>query len=173
MDTTTERLANALRLLVIDLKGKPAYEYPVFAMKCAEEAIAAYDAALKQQPRHEGAEDARSYADDKRAQDCKRALEGLSQDALDGGWCFAGIEKYCKGLELRIAQLIREGAEDARDAARYRWLRDKQAYVAIHPHHQDLPKDQRTGWTIRLVNGRNDSFAAAIDAAIASERSGT
>jgi hypothetical protein len=42
---------------------------------------------------------------DKRAQDCKRALEGLSQDALDGGWCFAGIEKYCKGLEARVAEL--------------------------------------------------------------------
>jgi len=58
---------------------------------------------------------------------------------------------------------------DAVDAKRYRWLKERQAYVAVHPHYKDLPLHQRTGWTIRLVNGDSDSFDAAIDAAIAAQ----
>lgn len=51
------------------------------------------------------------------------------------------------------------------DAERYRWLRDKQAYIGIHPHYKDLPIEQRSGWTIRLVPDVKNSFDAAIDAA--------
>lgn len=56
------------------------------------------------------------------------------------------------------------------DAERYQWLRDSMAYVAIQPHYSDLPKSQRTGWTIRLVTGNDNSMDAAIDAAIEREK---
>lgn len=52
------------------------------------------------------------------------------------------------------------------DAGRFAWLRDHQAYVAVARHYSHLPKVQRTGWTIRLINGNDDDFTAAIDAAI-------
>jgi hypothetical protein len=55
------------------------------------------------------------------------------------------------------------------DAARYRYLRDRKAYVAVQPHYQDLPKAQRTGWTIRLVCGNDESMDAAIDAAMGAD----
>ena len=54
-----------------------------------------------------------------------------------------------------------------RKAARYDFLRDRMAYVAVQPHYRELPKSQRTGWTIRLVTGNDSSFDAAIDTAIA------
>jgi hypothetical protein len=51
------------------------------------------------------------------------------------------------------------------DAERYRWLRDKQAYVGVQRHYQYLPVEQRTGWTIRLITGNDEDMDAAIDAA--------
>lgn len=58
-----------------------------------------------------------------------------------------------------------------RDAGRWQWLRDKQAYVGIHPHYRDLPLKQRTGWTIRLVPVTSEgTFDAAIDAVIQEEK---
>jgi hypothetical protein len=35
----------------------------------------------------------------------ERILDGLPQDAIDGGWTAKGISAYAKGLEDRIAQL--------------------------------------------------------------------
>lgn len=60
------------------------------------------------------------------------------------------------------------GEDDARDAARYRWMRDHKAYVAVQPHYKDLPIAERTGWTIRLITGNDESMDAAIDAALSS-----
>lgn len=56
--------------------------------------------------------------------------------------------------------------QDAKDAARYRWLRDTKAYVAVQPHYQQLPAERRTDWAIRLVHGNDDNMDAAIDAAM-------
>lgn len=78
-------------------------------------------------------------------------VEGLTQGA-------AGWRERANQLEAEVAGL-RE------DAARYRWLREKQAYIGIHPHYKDLPIEQRSGWTIRLVPDVKNSFDAAIDAA--------
>ncbi len=64
-----------------------------------------------------------------------------------------------------IAALRAEVAGLREDAQRYRWLRNKQAYIGIHPHYKDLPIEQRSGWTIRLVPDVKNSFDAAIDAA--------
>lgn len=66
------------------------------------------------------------------------------------------------GAPTILEQLQRQ----AKDAARYLWLRNRKAYVAVHPHHRDLPKEQRTGWTIRMVSGNDESFDAAVDAAM-------
>jgi hypothetical protein len=55
-----------------------------------------------------------------------------------------------------------------KDAERYRFLRDRLAYVAVQPHYQDLPKERRTGWTIRLVCGNDGDMDAAVDSAIRS-----
>lgn len=56
------------------------------------------------------------------------------------------------------------------DAMRFRWLRDSKAYIGIHPHYRDLPKSQRTGWTIRLVSETSEgTLEAAIDAAMKAE----
>lgn len=69
------------------------------------------------------------------------------------------------GIKLTFS----EGSEDARDAARYRWLRENKAYVAVQPHHKELPIDQRTGWTIRLITGNDANFDSAIDSAMAAK----
>ena len=68
--------------------------------------------------------------------------------------------------ELRTAEAEREALR--KDAERLGYVR-KMAYVAVQPHYQELPKHQRTGWTIRLICGNDDSFNAAIDAAISAE----
>ncbi|MRT30840.1 hypothetical protein [Herbaspirillum sp. CAH-3] len=86
----------------------------------------------------------------------------------------------CQDCESAIRALITSptpsdaGKDDALelDAKRYRWLRDQMAYVAVHPHHKDLPIAERTGWTIRLVTGNDESMDAAIDAAIAAQGEG-
>jgi len=44
-------------------------------------------------------------ADAKRIVSCVNALEGLSNEALEGGWNFKEMSYYTKSLELRIAQL--------------------------------------------------------------------
>lgn len=54
----------------------------------------------------------------------------------------------------------------ARDGVRYRWLRDRRAYVAIAPHSEHVPRNQRTGWTTRLITGNDENMDAAIDAAM-------
>lgn len=50
----------------------------------------------------------------------ERILDGLPQDAIDGGWTARGISAYAKHLEGRVAELH---DAMARDAERYRWLR--------------------------------------------------
>lgn len=77
--------------------------------------------------------------------------------------------------ELASLRAEKERAEAERDAAlkdagRYRWLRETQAYVAVRPQHIQLPLVDRTGWTIRLVSGNDENFDAAIDAAIAARK---
>ncbi len=69
-----------------------------------------------------------------------------------------------------LAKLKQAEAETAKlreDAERYRWLRDNQAYVGIanHHHRSHLPIRERTGWTMPLICGNDDSLDAAIDAA--------
>lgn len=59
-------------------------------------------------------------------------------------------------------------AASDKDAERYLWLKENQAYVAVHPHYMDLPRHQRTGWAIRMVFGNDNSFDEAIDAALQS-----
>ena len=73
---------------------------------------------------------------------------------------------HISNLERQLAETRRLLAEASKDAERYRWLRDTKAYVAVDRHHLQLPKNQRTGWTIRLVSGNDESMDAAIDAAI-------
>lgn len=53
-----------------------------------------------------------------------------------------------------------------KDAGRYRWLRDNKSYVAVDQHYRELPKAERTGWTIRLVTGNDANFDTAIDSAL-------
>jgi hypothetical protein len=79
--------------------------------------------------------------------------------------CVTYMDPPDGGAPTVLEQLQRQ----AKDAARYLWLRNTKAYVAVHPHHKDLPKDQRTGWTIRMVSGNDESFAAAVDAAMEAE----
>jgi hypothetical protein len=77
-------------------------------------------------------------------------------------------ERVCRIMRAALEAvfpLVDDG--QAKDAARYRWLRDKQAYVAIQPHYHDLSIDKRTGWTIRLVTGHDNNFDVAVDAAMA------
>ena len=37
---------------------------------------------------------------------CVNALEGLSNDALDGGWNFKSMSKYCKDIESQRDELL-------------------------------------------------------------------
>lgn len=54
---------------------------------------------------------------------CVNALEGLSDDALIGGWCFRGIEAFAKGLEAQRDELSRElnGATMEKQRVTDRW----------------------------------------------------
>jgi hypothetical protein len=54
-------------------------------------------------------------------------LDGLPQDAIDGGWTARGISAYAKHLETRVGELNDQlaAAEGLRkDAERYRMIRD-------------------------------------------------
>ena len=42
----------------------------------------------------------------KRIVSCVNALEGLSNDALDGGWNFKSMSKYCKDIESQRNELL-------------------------------------------------------------------
>jgi len=55
----------------------------------------------------------------------KRILDGLSQDAIDGGWTAKGICAYAKSLEEQIAALKQEQARMKLNAERYLHLRSK------------------------------------------------
>lgn len=46
----------------------------------------------------------------------KRILDGIPQDAIDGGWTAKGICQYAKSLEDQIAELKQSQQDDARDA---------------------------------------------------------
>ena len=73
-------------------------------------------------------------------------------------------------IETTLTESRAECERLRRDAERYRWLRDNKAYVAVHPHYRQLPLQDRTGWTIQLISGNDESFDSAIDAASAGER---
>lgn len=45
-------------------------------------------------------------ANAKRIVSCVNALEGLSDDALDGGWNFKSMSKYCKDIESQRDELL-------------------------------------------------------------------
>lgn len=88
----------------------------------------------------------------------------------EGGWALyevtpGNVVQFARALLAQSPAASDAGLAD--DAKRYRFLRDKQAYVAVHPHYLDLPKEHRTGWTIRLMHG--ETLDAAIDTALASQ----
>jgi hypothetical protein len=56
-----------------------------------------------------------------------RILDGLPQDAIDGGWTALGMSKYAKGLETQIETLQRE-----RDEARVHALADRAPTAGQH-----------------------------------------
>ena len=61
----------------------------------------------------------------------------------------------------RIARLLDALDEARRDAERYRWLRDKSAYVGINPHARTFL------WVLRgILELTGQGFDAAIDAAM-------
>lgn len=64
---------------------------------------------------------------------------------------------------LMQPDLIEHAKVLARDAARYRWLRDNKAYVGVQPRHANYPIGKRTGWTTRLIHGNDKNMDAAID----------
>lgn len=60
----------------------------------------------------------------------------------------------------RITELEAQVAQYKQDAERYRWLREKSAYVAVNPHHRTCL------WVLRNVfEIPNKDFNAAVDAA--------
>lgn len=54
-----------------------------------------------------------SKANAQRIVKCVNALDGLSDDALDGGWNFKSISKYCKDIESQRDELL-EFTEEVR-----------------------------------------------------------
>lgn len=42
----------------------------------------------------------------KRIVSCVNALDGLNDDALDGGWNFKSMSKYCKDIESQRDELL-------------------------------------------------------------------
>lgn len=50
---------------------------------------------------------ANAEANSKRIVSCVNALQGLSDDALDGGWNFKSMSKYCKDIESERDELFR------------------------------------------------------------------
>ena len=47
-----------------------------------------------------------SEANAKRIVSCVNALDGLSNDALDGGWNFKSMSNYCKNIESQRDALL-------------------------------------------------------------------
>ena len=75
-------------------------------------------------------------------------LEGVSQDALDGGWTAKGLIAHAKRVEDELAAVTADGDAMRRDAERYRWLRDKS------PEHQEYPisATSQTGDGIKVTH---------------------
>lgn len=91
-------------------------------------------------------------------------LDGVSQDAIDGGWTAKGLIAYANGLEVRLSALLSQVEALTKDAERWRWgsehaawLRgESAAFIAI-------PVLPNADLSCRAM--REDAIDAAIEAA--------
>lgn len=74
--------------------------------------------------------------------------------------CWTWTETELRWIAARDQQWLALVGELQRDAERYRWLRDKSAYVGVNPHARSCL------WVLRgIYEIRGAGFDAAIDAA--------
>ncbi len=70
-----------------------------------------------------------NHCDARRIVDCVNALEGLSSDALDGGWNFREMSDYAKKLEAENAELKKELDEIRKHIENFgEWVKSKGSF---------------------------------------------